>query len=51
MAPVDDGFDADASDADAASDREGAQLEEVESDASERGVGNGAAAEGEVQLA
>ncbi len=50
MTPVDDGFDADACDPDTASYREGAQLEEVESDASEGRVGNGAAAEGEVQL-
>ena len=48
MASVDDGFNADAGDADTASYGEGAQFEEVESDASEGGVGNGATTEGEV---
>ena len=50
MAPVDDGFDADARDANTASHGEGAQFEEVESDASEGGVGDGAPAEGEVEF-
>ena len=50
MAAVDDGFDADARDANTASHGEGAQFEEVESDASEGGVGDGAPAEGEVEF-
>ena len=50
MAAVDDSFHADTGDADTASYGEGAQFEEVESDASEGGVGNGTTAEGEVQL-
>ena len=51
MAPIDDGFDADARDADTASDRKGAQFKEVEADAAEGGVGHGATAEGEVEFA
>ena len=50
MAAVDDGFNADARDADTASDGEGAQFEEMETNAAEGGVGNGASAEGEVEF-
>ena len=50
MTAVHNGFDADARDADTSSDGEGAQFEEVESDAAEGGVGNGASAEGEVEF-
>jgi hypothetical protein len=49
-AALDDGFDADARDADAAADRDLLQLQEVQPDAAQGGVGDGRAAEGEAEV-
>ncbi|KFY27936.1 hypothetical protein V493_03202 [Pseudogymnoascus sp. VKM F-4281 (FW-2241)] len=48
-ASFDDGLDADAGDADAATDAKHGQLKEVQADGAERGVGDGGATEGELE--
>lgn len=50
MAAIDDSLDPDASDTHAATHGKLAHFEEVETDAAERGVGHGAAAEGEIEV-
>jgi hypothetical protein len=49
-APFHDGFDARSSDAHAATYAKIAELEKVQGDAAERGVGDGGAAEGEIEV-